>query len=58
VEAQVEAVLAAVVKSTPVNIHPCDISKEIYPLKLGNLVVLMAIQINVSSMFLEDLLLI
>jgi hypothetical protein len=35
VEAQVEALLAAIVEGTPVNIHPCDISKEIQPSKLG-----------------------
>jgi hypothetical protein len=56
VEAQVEALLAAVVEGTPVNIRPCDISKEIQPLKLGKACGLIAIKVNAPSTFQEELL--
>jgi hypothetical protein len=51
VKAEIEALLAAVGEDTPVSFQPCRVSKEIQFLKLGRLVVLMAFQINVSTIF-------
>jgi hypothetical protein len=36
VEAQVQTLLATVYEDIPVNFRPCDVSKEIQSLKLGN----------------------
>jgi hypothetical protein len=56
VEAQVKALLATVNEDIPVNFQPSDVSNEIISLKLGEVMVLTAFQINIYGILQEDFL--
>jgi hypothetical protein len=56
VEAQAEALLAAVDENVPVNFRLCDVTTEIQSLKFAMANGLMAFKKNISGIFQEDLL--